>query len=72
MQMSEAAERSLTQLFVLEKAAYEVCYEAANRPTWIPVPVNGLAKIADQLLGTANTPGTTGTTSTTEGEQSND
>ncbi|MFC7513822.1 maltose alpha-D-glucosyltransferase [Herbaspirillum sp. GCM10030257] len=69
MQMSEAAERSLTQLFVLEKAAYEVCYEAANRPTWIPVPVNGLAKIADQLLGN---PATTGTTSTTEGEQSND
>ena len=43
-------ERALLQLFALEKAAYEVCYEAANRPAWIPVPMNGLAKIADELL----------------------
>jgi len=41
-----------------------VCYEAANRPTWIPVPVNGLAKIADELLSTPD--------STPEGEQSHD
>ncbi|OWW19306.1 hypothetical protein AYR66_07125 [Noviherbaspirillum denitrificans] len=46
------AEASLLQLFVLEKAGYEVCYEAANRPTWIPVPMNGLARIADELLST--------------------
>lgn len=49
-QVSPDAERSLLQLFVLEKAGYEVCYEAANRPSWIAVPVNGLAKIADELL----------------------
>ncbi|HEY0844263.1 MAG TPA: maltose alpha-D-glucosyltransferase [Noviherbaspirillum sp.] len=49
-QMSPEAEHRLLQLFVLEKAGYEVCYEAANRPSWIPVPVNGLAKIADELL----------------------
>jgi maltose alpha-D-glucosyltransferase/alpha-amylase len=50
LQVDPAAERALLQLFVLEKAAYEVCYEAANRPTWITVPVNGLVKIVDQLL----------------------
>ena len=58
-QVSPEAEGSLLQLFVLEKAAYEVCYEAANRPTWLPVPMNGLAKIADELL------------SVSEGEPSN-
>jgi len=44
------AEQALLQLFMLEKAGYEVCYEAANRPSWIPVPANGLARIADELL----------------------
>jgi len=29
-------------LFGLEKAAYEVAYEAENRPTWLPVPLHGL------------------------------
>lgn len=29
-------------LFSLEKAAYEVAYEAENRPTWLPVPLQGL------------------------------
>ncbi len=48
---SDDASSALLQLFVLEKAAYEVCYEAANRPAWLPVPLNGMAAIADQLLG---------------------
>ncbi|MBK5412610.1 maltose alpha-D-glucosyltransferase [Pseudomonas yamanorum] len=29
-------------LFSLEKAAYEVAYEAENRPSWLPVPLQGL------------------------------
>jgi maltose alpha-D-glucosyltransferase/alpha-amylase len=29
---------ALLDLFTLEKASYEVCYEAANRPTWLAVP----------------------------------
>ncbi|EJM62297.1 trehalose synthase [Pseudomonas sp. GM49] len=29
-------------LYGLEKAAYEVAYEAENRPTWLPVPLHGL------------------------------
>jgi len=42
----------LLDLFILEKAAYEVAYEAANRPDWIGVPVAGLARAAERLLGT--------------------
>jgi maltose alpha-D-glucosyltransferase/alpha-amylase len=37
-------------LFVLEKAAYEIGYEAANRPDWIGVPAGGLAQAARALL----------------------
>ncbi|QAU34495.1 maltose alpha-D-glucosyltransferase [Janthinobacterium sp. 17J80-10] len=50
LQMPPETERALLQLFSLEKAGYEVCYEAAHRPAWIPVPMNGLAKIVDELL----------------------
>ena len=45
-----AAERDLLTLFLIEKAAYEVNYEAANRPTWLAIPVGGLARIANRLL----------------------
>ncbi|RZJ00805.1 MAG: alpha-amylase, partial [Haliea sp.] len=51
--MPEAAGRGaeeLLQLFTLQKAAYEVCYEAANRPTWIGVPLQGLARLAATLV----------------------
>ncbi len=43
---------ALLHLFLIEKAAYEIIYEAANRPTWIDVPLHGLARIADAALGT--------------------
>ena len=41
---------ALLRLFLIEKAAYEIAYEAANRPTWIDVPLHGLARIADAAL----------------------
>ncbi|HQT79409.1 MAG TPA: maltose alpha-D-glucosyltransferase [Rhodopila sp.] len=41
----------LLHLFVIEKAAYEVAYEAANRPSWIDVPLHGLAERIRHLLG---------------------
>ena len=44
--VSPASEPALLDLFLLEKAAYEICYEAANRPAWIDIPVEGLARIA--------------------------
>ncbi|MHB0775737.1 maltose alpha-D-glucosyltransferase [Halomonas sp. WWR20] len=37
------------ELFILEKTAYEIAYEAANRPTWLGVPLRGLVTIAGQL-----------------------
>ncbi len=40
----------LLALFLIEKGAYEIAYEAANRPTWIDVPVRGLAILLDELL----------------------
>jgi maltose alpha-D-glucosyltransferase/alpha-amylase len=41
----------LLDLFLIEKAAYEVVYEAANRPGWIDVPLRGLANRTRHLLG---------------------
>jgi maltose alpha-D-glucosyltransferase/alpha-amylase len=34
--------RRLLELFLLEKALYEICYEAANRPTWLRIPIRGV------------------------------
>jgi maltose alpha-D-glucosyltransferase/alpha-amylase len=44
-------DHGLLALFTLEKAAYEVRYEAANRPDWLTVPLNGLAQLAGRVLG---------------------
>ena len=49
---NDDGEASLLALFTIEKAAYELCYEAANRPTWIGVPLGGLADLVN-----ASTPG---------------
>jgi predicted trehalose synthase len=36
----------LLEAFLLEKALYEVAYEANNRPDWLPIPIAGI----DELL----------------------
>jgi maltose alpha-D-glucosyltransferase/alpha-amylase len=41
--------RDLLNLFLIEKAAYEICYEAANRPAWLNVPLFGLAQLLSHL-----------------------
>ncbi len=41
--------RALLDLFLLDKAAYEVTYEAANRPAWIGVPLAGLSGLVTRI-----------------------
>ena len=48
--VTELAEPLLLDLFLLEKAAYEIRYEAANRPDWIGIPLSGMARLAERLL----------------------
>jgi maltose alpha-D-glucosyltransferase/alpha-amylase len=48
---SSAEPDPLLPVFLVEKAAYEICYEAANRPDWLGVPLAGLIRIARNLLG---------------------
>jgi maltose alpha-D-glucosyltransferase/alpha-amylase len=45
---ADVAQRTaLLDLFRIEKALYEIGYEAANRPTWLPIPVRGLLAILE-------------------------
>ncbi len=46
----EGAEAALLTLFLIEKAAYEIRYEAANRPSWIGIPLAGIEPIAGHVL----------------------
>ncbi len=41
----------MLDLALLEKAAYEVCYEAQHRHDWIRIPLAGLARVSRRLLG---------------------
>lgn len=49
-QVSGGHEAALA-LFSLEKAAYEVMYQAANRPAWSGVPLQGLSALLSHLPG---------------------
>jgi maltose alpha-D-glucosyltransferase/alpha-amylase len=40
----------ILDLFLLEKAAYEIAYEVRNRPHWLPLPLAGFSAIASRLL----------------------
>ena len=42
------AMQSLLDLFLLEKAFYEICYEAANRPDWLRIPVEGVRRLLER------------------------
>ncbi len=44
------ADPALLDLLLVAKAAYEVGYEAANRPDWIEVPTDGLWRAAARLV----------------------
>jgi maltose alpha-D-glucosyltransferase / alpha-amylase len=49
--LNSSVARNLLDLFLIEKAAYEIAYEAAHRPTWIGVPVAGLARLTTRITG---------------------
>jgi maltose alpha-D-glucosyltransferase/alpha-amylase len=46
----------LLTLLLIEKAAYEVVYEAQNRPNWLRIPILGLNRIFDTIAA-GRTPG---------------
>ena len=46
---ADCGTQNLLRLFLIEKAAYEIAYEAANRPAWIDVPLHGLAQLIAQV-----------------------
>ena len=44
----DAAEADrLLNLFLIEKALYEICYEAANRPLWVRIPLRGVSSLLE-------------------------
>jgi maltose alpha-D-glucosyltransferase / alpha-amylase len=45
-------EHRLLSIFALQKAAYEIVYEADNRPDWIEIPLGGFLRLAGSLVGT--------------------
>jgi len=43
----DAAASSLIELFVLEKALYEINYEMNHRPDWLVIPIRGIIALLD-------------------------
>jgi len=39
-----------TDIFLIDKVAYEIGYEIANRPAWLQIPLRGLDRLAQRLL----------------------
>lgn len=42
------AEPVLLRAFETDKAVYEVVYESGNRPTWLPVPMSAIRRLAER------------------------
>ena len=48
----EAFARALLDLFLIQKAAYEIAYEAASRPAWLDIPLSGLLSLIEDETAT--------------------
>ncbi len=44
----ESHARLLLDVWLLNKAAYELTYELNNRPSWAPIPMNGILELLDR------------------------
>jgi maltose alpha-D-glucosyltransferase/alpha-amylase len=42
--------RLLTEVYLIEKALYEVEYELASRPDWVWIPMQGLKDLLPTLI----------------------
>ena len=52
--------RRVLDLFVLEKAFYEMSYELANRPSWVRIPLEGIRGILGTILNDEPAPAASG------------
>jgi maltose alpha-D-glucosyltransferase/alpha-amylase len=48
--LRKSKEQDIIDIFLIEKVAYEIAYEIANRPAWVTVPLSGLDRLARRLL----------------------
>ena len=52
--LNEDGEQAALTLFSIEKAAYEINYEARYRPDWLEVPLAGLTELCKDLMENGN------------------
>ncbi|HET7270209.1 MAG TPA: hypothetical protein VFI90_03900, partial [Rubrobacter sp.] len=48
---NEEHARTLIELFIIEKALYEIRYELDNRPDWVGIPIGGILDLLGEPVG---------------------